>query len=113
MAKKQVKSVEIGPARTAECPLFSPKQTFARGDLDSVSMSAFGHKQSFAYFGDPCILCGDGARYDQNWLLPKPQPAAHFYELGLVEDGVRIPICLYSVQILEVASECSAFGLST
>jgi len=21
-------------------------------------------------------------------LLPKPQPAAHFYELGLVEDGV-------------------------
>ncbi len=29
----------------AECPLFSPKQTFARGDLDSVRMSAFGHKQ--------------------------------------------------------------------
>ena len=22
-------------------------------------------------------------------LLPKPQPAAHFYELGLVEDGVK------------------------
>ncbi len=49
-------------------------------------MSAFGHKRSFAHFGYPCILCGDGVRYVQ--LLPKPQPAAHFYELGLVEDGV-------------------------
>ncbi len=29
----------------AECPLFSPKQPFANTDLDSVRMSAFGHKQ--------------------------------------------------------------------
>ncbi len=65
--------------------LFSPEQTFTDCDLDSVRMSAFGQKQSFAYFGDPCILCGDGVRYDQKWLLPEPQPAAHFYELGLVE----------------------------
>ncbi len=50
----------------AERPLFSPKQTSANSYLDSVRMSAFGHKQSFAYFGDPCILCGDGVRYDEN-----------------------------------------------
>ncbi len=31
----------------AECPLFSPKQPFRHTHLDSVSMSAFGHKQTF------------------------------------------------------------------
>jgi hypothetical protein len=80
-----MKSTWIMPGQSAECLLFSPKQTFKTTKLDSVSMSAFGHKRSFAYFGDPCILCGDGVRYDQNWLLPEPRPAAHFYELGLVE----------------------------
>ncbi len=29
----------------AECPLFSPKRTLRNTHLDSVSMSAFGHKQ--------------------------------------------------------------------
>ncbi len=58
---------------------FFSKADIQTTDLDSVRMSAFGHKRSFAYFGDPCILCGGGVRYDQNWLLPKPQPAAHFY----------------------------------
>ena len=27
---------------------------------------------------------------DIRGLLPKPQPGAHFYELGLVEDGVEV-----------------------
>ena len=49
----------------AERPLFPPKRTLRNGYFDSVRMSAFGHKQSFAYFGDPCILCGDGVSYDQ------------------------------------------------
>ena len=45
--------------RTFSTP-FSPKQPLRNTDLDSVSMAAFGHKQRFAYFDDPCILCGDG-----------------------------------------------------
>ncbi len=45
MAETQVKSPFIGPGQRAEWPLFSPKQTFKTTDLDSVRMSAFGHKQ--------------------------------------------------------------------
>jgi len=33
---------------SSERLLFSPKQTLRNTHLDSVSMSAFGHKQSFA-----------------------------------------------------------------
>ena len=40
----------------AERPLFSPKQPLRNTHLDSVSMSAFGHKQSFAYRAYACIL---------------------------------------------------------
>jgi len=39
-----------------EWRLSSPKQTFANPDLDAVSMSAFGQKQSFAYRAYACIL---------------------------------------------------------
>ena len=39
-----------------ECPLFSPKQPFRHTHLDSVSMSAFGHKQSFKFYAYACIL---------------------------------------------------------
>ncbi len=56
MANYQVKSAWIMPDQSAECPLFSPKQTFVNTDLDSVSMSAFGHKQSFRFYAYTCIL---------------------------------------------------------
>ena len=47
----------ITPLRLgSERLLFSPKQTFTDSHLDSVRMSAFGQKQSFAYSGKPCIL---------------------------------------------------------
>ncbi len=34
--------------RAPECQLFTPKRTLRNTHLDSVSMSAFGHKQTFA-----------------------------------------------------------------
>ncbi len=60
MAQKQMKSARIRPGQRPECPLFSPKQTFARGDSGSVRMSAFGQKQSFRFYARPCILTVNG-----------------------------------------------------
>ncbi len=34
----------------------SPKRTLKNTHLDSVSMSAFGHKQSFRFYAYTCIL---------------------------------------------------------
>ncbi len=96
---------------------------FSKADVkerrfDSVRMSAFGHKQSFAYRAYACILtvnqCPLSAKSSRTArpqyghserllsgkqtfaaLFPKPQPAAHFYELGLVEDGVIVEIPNY------------------
>ncbi len=66
---------------------------FSHSELPLTFLNVrFRQKQSFAYFGDSCILCGDGVRYEQKQLLPKPQPTAHFYELGLVEDGISEPV---------------------
>ena len=56
MAENQLRSASIRLDLRAECPLFSPKQTFANSDLDSVRMSAFGQKQPFAYPAYACIL---------------------------------------------------------
>ncbi len=36
--------------------LFSPKRIFRNTDLDSVRVSAFGHKQSFRFYAYACIL---------------------------------------------------------
>ncbi len=46
MAQNWLKSGSIRLGRKAERLLFSPKQTLRKGDLDSVRMSAFGHKQT-------------------------------------------------------------------
>ncbi len=43
---KHVKTARIGVAQRPECPLSPPKQPFEITDLDSVRMSAFGHKQT-------------------------------------------------------------------
>ncbi len=56
ITQNQVKSPLIWLVRVAERLLFSPKQTFARGDLDSVRMAAFGHKQTFKFYAYACIL---------------------------------------------------------
>jgi hypothetical protein len=34
----------------AECPLFPRKQPLRNTHLDSVSMSAFGHKRTFKFY---------------------------------------------------------------
>ncbi len=52
-------AVQVGDDSTfkvGECPLFSPKQPLRNTDLDSVSMSAFGQKQSFKFYAYACIL---------------------------------------------------------
>jgi len=46
MAQSRLKSGPIRLVQGAECPLFSPKRTFKTTDLDSVRMSAFGHKRT-------------------------------------------------------------------
>ncbi len=56
MTRNQVKSPSIRSGQKAECLLFSPKQPLRNTDLDSVSMSAFGHKQSFRFYAYTCIL---------------------------------------------------------
>ena len=50
MAQNQVKSTRTGLGPRTECPLFFPKADVNMSNLDSVSMSAFGHKRLAGLF---------------------------------------------------------------
>ena len=74
------------PGFRSECPLFSPKRTFRNGDLDSVRMSAFGHKQSFRIYAYTCILtvneCLLSAKSGRSRLISSALRQRHYSRTG-------------------------------